>query len=464
MQPDDVVVRYELRGAHRDLMLCRDTEAAAVGRAGSGKTLAACIKLHLTAMKVPNLRGLMLRATHTSLTATTLQTFQKLVAAQALADGSVRWFGGSGKDPAAFRYANGSTITVAGADRPERFLSLEVDRIFCDEAVELSLDIYETLLTRLRGTAGTYRQIVLATNPSYPQHWIKRRADGGNLTMLTSTHRDNPHYANLDGTLTDAGREYMGKLAKLTGVRAQRLREGRWTAAEGVIYEDFEETVHVVKPFPVPASWPLRLAIDWGYTNPAVVQWWREDPDGRLYLQREAYHTRVLVEDIAKQVRAVMDANPDEPVPVEIVCDHDAEDRATLERHLKMTTTPAKKTVSDGIQAVQSRLRAAGDGKPRLFIFRNATIERDSPLADAGKPTSTADEFNGYTWAVKPGGAGGLKEQPLKENDHGMDALRYLVAALDLVGASRVHSPARAGQQQASPGRPGGSVWGQRVG
>lgn len=433
-----------------------------MGRAGSGKTLAASWKLHLTAMQVPNLRGLMLRATHTSLTATTLQTFQRLVAAQALADGSVRWFGGSGKDPAAFRYANGSTITVAGADRPERFLSLEVDRIFCDEAVELSLDIYETLLTRLRGTADTYRQIVLATNPSYPQHWIKRRADAGALTMLTSTHRDNPHYMNADGTLTGPGREYLAKLDKLTGVRAQRLREGRWTAAEGVIFEEFDETVHVIEPFPVPASWPLRLAVDWGYTNPAVLQWWREDPDGRLYLQREAYHTGVLVEDLAKQIRAIMDVNPDEPTPTAIVCDHDAEDRATLERHLGIVTTPARKTVSDGIQAVQSRLRPAGDGKPRLFVFRDATITRDSSLADVGKPTSTADEFNGYTWAVKPGNKGGLKEQPAKENDHGMDAMRYAVAHLDLVRPSRAHNPARASGSGGSGA--GGSRWGQRVG
>ncbi|MFJ6565511.1 hypothetical protein ACIQMV_37855 [Streptomyces sp. NPDC091412] len=139
-------------------MVCRDTEIAAVGRAGSGKTLAACWKLHLTAMKVPGLRALMLRATHTSLTATTLVTFQQQVALAALADGSVRWFGGSGKDPAAFRYANGSTILVVGGDRPEKFLSAELDRIFVDEGVEVTLDLWETLISCLRGQADTYRQ------------------------------------------------------------------------------------------------------------------------------------------------------------------------------------------------------------------------------------------------------------------------------------------------------------------
>jgi phage terminase large subunit len=420
--------------------------------------------MHLTAMQIPNLRGLVLRATHTSLTATTLQTFQRQVAAQALADGSVRWFGGSGKDPAAFRYANGSTITVAGADRPERFLSLEVDRIFCDEAVELSLDIYETLLTRLRGTAGTYRQIVLATNPSYPQHWIKRRADSGALTMLTSTHRDNPHYMNADGTLTEAGREYMAKLDKLTGVRAQRLREGRWTAAEGIIYEDFDEAVHLIDRFDIPADWERRISIDMGYTNPTVVQWWASDPDGRLYLYREIYQTQTLMEDHAKSIRRIIEETG-EPWPAAIICDHDAEDRATLERYLKAVTVPARKNVSAGIQAVQARMRPAGDGKPRLFIMRDATVKRDQSLAEAGKPTSTADEINGYVWAVKPakpGSVGGLKEQPLKENDHGCDALRYLVASVDLGGTPSIGNPARASGGGSS--RDGGSRWGQRVG
>ena len=103
-----------------------------------------------------------------------------------------------------------------------------------------------------------------------------------------------------------------------------------------------------------------------------------------------------------------------------------------------MSTSPAKKTVSDGIQAVQSRLKAAGDGRPRLFLVRGALNERDSELEDAKKPTCTEEEVVGYVWAVKPGTAGGLKEEPVKQDDHGMDAMRYMVAELDLGGRPRV--------------------------
>lgn len=426
------VVRFEARGANLDLLRCRDTEVAAVGRAGTGKTLTACWKMHLAALQVPDMRGLLLRATHVSLTGTTLVTFQRQVAARGLADGSVKWFGGSAKDPPAFRYRKtGAEILVAGGDRPEKFLSAELDRIFVDEAVEVPLDLYETLISRLRGSAPTYKQIVLGTNPSHPGHWIKKRADDGRLTMITSTHRDNPFYVNTDGTFTPAGRDYMEKLDALTGIRRLRLRDGHWAAADGVIYSGYDESLHLIAPFEIPPDWPLYLSIDFGYVNPTVIQWWRQDGDGRLYLVREIYATQTLVEDHAKHIRQIMERFSKEPRPRAIICDHDAEDRATLERHLGMSTIAAKKTVSDGIQAVQSRLRVQADGRPRLFIFRDAVVARDPRLTEAKKPTCTADELPGYVWETKPG-TKGVKEQPLKVDDHGVDALRYLVSQRDL--------------------------------
>lgn len=435
----DSVVRFEPRGANVDLLRCRDAEVAAVGRAGTGKTLTACWKMHLTAMQVPNMRGLMLRATHVSLTSTTLVTFQRQVAAQGLADGSVTWFGGSGKDPAAFRYAKtGATILVAGGDRPEKFLSAELDRIFVDEAVEIGLDLYETLISRLRGVSKTYKQILLTTNPSHPSHWIKRRADAGTMRMITSTHRDNPYYVNRDGSYTEPGSEYMQKLDALTGARRLRLRDGLWVASEGVVFEGWDDSIHMIDRFKPPSSWPRWWSIDLGYTNPFCWQDWREDPDGRLYLVREIYMTRRLAEDHAKQILEVMRQNPDEPQPRAIITDHDAEDRATLEKHLGMSTRPAHKSVSDGIQAVQSRLKTQGDGKARLFIMRGGLVEEDKSLANSGRPTCTAEEIPGYVWAVKPGSGAGLKEEPVKQNDHGCDALRYMCAARDLVGRTRV--------------------------
>ncbi|WP_331723456.1 phage terminase large subunit [Streptomyces atratus] len=476
-------VRYEPRGGAVELLKCRSAEVLICGPAGTGKSLAMLQKLHLTCLAVPGLRALLVRQTHASLTGTTLVTFERTVITEAMAGGLVRWFGGSARQPPAYRYANGSEILVGGLDRPEKFLSSEFDRIAVDEATQITKAAHETLITRLRGGAPTYKQIVCAANPAQPTHWLKQRADSGTMQMIYSRHRDNPAYVNTDGTLTEIGTAYLDKLDALTGVRRLRLLQGQWSAAEGMVYEGWDDAVHLVDTFPIPAAWPRWWSVDFGYSNPFVLQCWALDPDGRLYLYREIYRTQRLVEDHALDILRLVrrcaiccEATATghdcqtcpkcrlewtEPMPEAVISDHDAEDRATLERHLKLPTTAARKTVSPGIQMMQSRLKVAGDGKPRLFLLKGALVERDPLLVEAKRPTCTEEELPGYVWAVKPGGE--LKEEPVKQDDHGMDAARYMVAQLDLVGRSQVHSPARQGRSE-SAGSSAASRYGRSIG
>lgn len=431
----DAIVRYEPRGAARQLFQERGDEVFMAGPAGTGKSLACLFRLHLIALHNPDMRGLIFRKTAVSLGSTTLVTWEKKVIADALARGIVKWFGGSAREAPGYRYSNGAKIDVAGMDKPEKIMSAEYDLVFGDEATELTLNDWESVGTRLRNGRLSWQQQMGACNPSAPTHWIKQRCDQGQARMLVSRHRDNPAYVNADGTLTEVGRAYLAKLDALTGVRKSRLRDGTWAAAEGLIYGAFDETVHLVDPFQIPAAWTRWMTVDFGFTNPAVIQWWAEDGDGRLFLYREIYHTQRLVEDLARQAKELMlwpSGQRKEPRPRAVICDHDAEGRATLEKHLGMGTIAANKQVSPGIQAVQARLKVAGDGRPRLFIVRDALVERDAELDETKKPCSTQEEITGYVWAVKPGGT--VPEAPLKESDHGMDAMRYMVAERDLVG------------------------------
>jgi phage terminase large subunit len=121
-----------------------------------------------------------------------------------------------------------------------------------------------------------------------------------------------------------------------------------------------------------------------------------------------------------------------EPKPRAVITDHDAEGRATFEKAIGISTAPAHKKVLEGIQATQGRLKFAGDGKPRIYILHDSLVERDRALIDAKKPTCTAEELPGYIWQNND------KEAPVKENDHGCDAMRYLVADRDLGGRPRV--------------------------
>ncbi|MET8987748.1 phage terminase large subunit [Nonomuraea wenchangensis] len=428
------VHRYEPRGAVLELFRRKDGEILLSGAAGTGKSVGALMKVHLACLARPGIRALLVRKTHASLTASTLVTFRQMVAAEALQAGLVRFYGGSAQEPASFKYANGSVIVVGGLDRATRLLSTEFDLAFVDEAIEVTEEDLDTIVTRLRHGKLSYQQLILATNPGPPTHHLKLRADASRTVFLYSTHEDNPRMYQ-DGQWTEYGRDYLAKLDTLTGARYERMRWGKWVSAEGLVYETFDPAVHLVDRFDVPDTWTRWWSVDFGYSNPFVWQDWAEDPDGRLYLVREIYKTKTLVEDHAKRILSLVKDQHGGwigPRPRAVLCDHDAEDRATLERHLGMSTVAAKKTVSDGIQAVQTRWRAAGDGKPRLYLMRDALIERDTELSDAKKPTGTAEEVLAYVWDNQPGKP--PKETPVKQNDHGMDAMRYMVAERDLGG------------------------------
>lgn len=409
------------RGAAAELWRYQGPEIMLSGPAETGKTWACLQKLVALAWKYPGMQGVIIRKTYQSMHGSTLQTLRRILGKES----PVKPYGG--EKPEWFEWPNGSRVYVAGIDNPSKALSSERDIVYINQAEELEIDDYEVLRTRNTGRAGMmpYAQTFGDCNPGMPAHWIMQRAKQGILKLLYSRHEDNPTLYDDAGNITEQGKRTMAVLDALTGVRYKRLRLGLWVAAEGMVYEEWDRSVHVIDRFEIPKEWRRFRVIDFGFTNPFVCQWWAQDPDGRLYRYREIYMTGLLVQDAARMINKLSEGEDIEFT----VADHDAEDRATLERQ-EVWTYPADKDISPGIQAVQARLRVAADHKPRIFFLRGSLVEVDSELESARKPTCTEDEFEGYVWAKTPGGML-RKELPVKENDHGLDCTRYLCYHLD---------------------------------
>lgn len=447
--------RYKPRGAARQIFSERGPEVVLVGAAGTGKTRANLEKLHAMALlngacpkncKTEHehhdraFRGLIVRKTLVSLTSTAVVTYKEHVAKEALDAGIVSFYGGSRDEPPQYRYSNGSKIMLAGMDNPTKVMSSEFDVILVVEATELTITDWEKCKTRLRNGRISFQQILADCNPEAPSHWLKRRADEGVTKMLVSKHVDNPTLFDDNGVPTARGKAYLDTLNQLTGVRKLRLTKGIWAAAEGVIWERFDEQAHISDRKRLPFEWSRYWAVDFGYTNPFVWQQWAKDPDGRLWLEKEIYQTKTLVSDHAEHILQIMknkDGSWKYPRPRAIICDHDAEDRATLERSFGMGTIAAHKAVSDGLQAVDNRMKIQPDGLPRILFLRDALVRLDEDLKERGLPFSTLQEIPGYVWEPSPDGKP-LKDKPLKENDHGCDATRYMIAYHDLKGRARV--------------------------
>lgn len=420
-RPPPETAYFEPFGAARDLILDKSPELLISGPAGTGKSRACLEKVHLVAERYPGSRLLLVRKTRRSLTASGLVTLEQ----QVIPPGHPALDGPQRTHRSRYLYPNGSEIDLAGLDQPTRIMSTEYDLIYVQEATELSEDEWELLTTRLRNHRLPWQQLLGDCNPGPPSHWLRQRSTAGGLKLLESRHEDNPTLWAGRGW-TPEGETYIKRLEQLTGHRLARLRYGRWVAAEGAVYPEFDRRIHLIPSADLPPLARRWRVIDFGFTNPFVCQWWGEDSDGRLYLTREIYHTRRLVEDHARQIEVLSQGES----YAEMICDHDAEGRATLERHLGVRTLPAQKDVEAGLEAVKARLRLAGDGKPRLMLVEDAVHEVDSELLEAKRPWSTEQEFDHYLYPQsRPGRS--EPEQPVKEHDHGMDAMRYLVEHVD---------------------------------
>src|SRR5262249_31980716 len=149
---------------------------------------------------------------------------------------------------------------------------------------------------------------------------------------------------------------------------------------EGLVWEGWDPDLHLIDWFLPPRAWPRYVVVDFGFSVPFCAQFWAKDPDGRVYLYREIYHTEKLVEDHARRIKELLTEEGLERPPT-VVCDPaDGEGRATLTRHLKVPTVAADKdTALAGIQEAGERFVVAGDGKPRLFLMRGALAHEPDP-------------------------------------------------------------------------------------
>ncbi|MFA4972559.1 MAG: terminase large subunit [bacterium] len=404
--PDGVV----MRGAAKELWLCKDHEVIISGPAETGKTYAALHKLDALLWKYPRAQAVIVRKTYKSTVGSVLQTFANKVACKA-----VRPFGAA--HPEWYDYPNGSRLWVGGMDNSDKVLSSERDFVYVNQAEELELSDWETLATRCTGRAGNspYAQLFGDCNPSVLDHWIRKRAAAGALVLLRSRHQDNPALYDAWGNLTEQGERSLAVLDALTGVRRKRLLEGEWATAEGAVYEEFARDVHVARRT---VAWrAVVLGVDEGYTNPGVILAVGVDGDGRVHVIEEFCQRHVLQGAFVMEAQRMARAYHVSAVYV----DPSAAGLIAEMRSIGLPAIAGNNEVTPGIQAVKATLAVAGDGKPRFSADPSCV--------------NLISEFESYIWKENDGSR---REEPEKMNDHTMDALRYAIQGITRQAAGAV--------------------------
>lgn len=279
-----------------------------------------------------------------------------------------------------------------------------------DEVTTWPESVFQMLKSRLDKPGAKFDG---TCNPEGPYHWLKKdvidKKDELNVKHWHFTLDDNPF---LDP-------EFVESLKKeYSGVWYQRYILGLWVMAEGVIYDMFSESDHVVKKLPkMKKRW---VGVDYGTTNPTVFLLLGLGADDNLYVISEWSW------DSKEKGRQMTDKEYSEAfrkwcfknqvVPSSVFVDPSAKSfMLQLNRDGVRRVIAADNSVEDGIRVVSSLL-----GMNRLFVHESCK--------------GVIEEFHAYVWDEKAQERG--EDKPVKANDHRMDALRYGIYSMPSIWRS----------------------------
>lgn len=405
----------------QEFMEAIEREVMFSGSFGAGKTRAGCEKGYFLSMKYPGNRGLIIRKQFTALRHTTMDSWFREVRPNSASYGY-------NQETHIDRLKNGSEVIFLGLnDDPSRVGSLQVGWIFMDEAIEFTEADYMMLLGRLRLNRVPFRQLFMATNPGSPQHFLYKRF------VLDRDPTRKVVYANSLNNPNNPD-DYIQSLAAFKGIYRERFVLGKWVGFEGLVYGNADPSEVIIEPFEIPKHWPRYRGIDFGYTNPFVCQWWTRCPDddegkevdgiprAGWYLYRQLYCSQRTVNTHAALINGFK-----EPI-ADTICDWDAEDRATLDE-AGVYTSIANKDIGPGVQTCWSMFE-----NKRIHIFHDSLLFEDAYLEAQHLPVNTQQELPNYRWpALKESERDNRnpKEVPVDKDNHGMDAMRYVLHTVD---------------------------------
>ncbi len=269
----------------------------------------------------------------------------------------------------------------------------------CDEFTTYPENFFQMLKSRLSEPGACCD---LTANPEGPSHWAKKFIDETpGLKAWHFTLDDNPF---LDPAfVAQLKREY-------TGVWYQRYILGLWVAAEGAVYSMFDTAAHVVDNLPaMRAYW---VGIDYGTTAPTVFLLLGQGVDDCLYVADEwrydsAQHSGRTRTDVQYGVAYREWIARQETPPRFVFVDPSA---ASFIAQLH----------ADGVRGL-----AHADNEVLPGIMRVASLLSAKRLKVHKHCVGLIAELTGYVWDPKATQRG--EDVPLKLNDHGPDALRYVI-------------------------------------
>lgn len=280
---------------------------------------------------------------------------------------------------------------------------LTLGGVLLDEVALMPRSFVEQAVARCSVTGS---KLWFNCNPENPLHWFNKewieKAEDKNCLYLHFVMEDNP---SLSPSIIERYRSLY------SGAFFERFVEGKWVAAEGLVYPFFSTANNCVNG--VPECEKFYISCDYGTVNPFSLGLWGEcsgvwyridecywssKKEGSQKTDEEYYEMLVSLAGDRKIEAVIAD-----PSAVSFM--------ECIRRHGKFRVLPAKNDVSDGIRRVSEALKC---GKIKICTHCTDIIR----------------EFGLYRWDLSA-----AKDSPRKEYDHAMDDMRYFVSTVLYGGA-----------------------------
>ncbi|MBQ8792732.1 MAG: terminase family protein, partial [Clostridia bacterium] len=286
----------------------------------------------------------------------------------------------------------------------EKFQGSSLDFVWFDE--EPPYDIYQECRMRVLDRKG---EIFGTMTPLKGLTWVY------NEIYLNDKKDETVWYEEMewaDNPYLDKNEiEAMSK--SMSADELESRRYGKFMQCGGLVYNEFDENIHVIEPFNVPKEWYDNISIDPGLNNPLSAHWYAQDFDGNVYViaehfdkGRDVNYHATRIKEISKRldwhytngkISALIDSAATQRTlassksVVDLFYDNDI-----------LVNPKVNKDMFSGINKVKSYLKD-GEGKAHLFIFKNCV--------------NLISEIKGYWW--------GDNDLPVKKDDHCLDEMRY---------------------------------------
>lgn len=297
-------------------------------------------------------------------------------------------------------YLYGREIRLLGANDEKAASKIKGSTLagaYIDELSEIPESFYKMTLSRLSVSGAV---LLATTNPDSPNNYVF-------TDIIENEDISRRCWKFLLDDNTFLPKEYIENIKKeYTGVFFERYILGNWVIAEGLVYPDYDNTVKTE-----PREYTeYAVSMDYGTQNPTVMLLWGRH-GGTWYAVREYEHSgretniqKTDAEYYAELEKLCSDVPVQPGAKIELIIDPSAASFiAVAQQGHRFKVRKADNDVLNGIRNTASAL-----SDKRILI--NDCCAR------------TIREFGLYSWDSRA-----AEDAVIKEDDHGMDAVRYFI-------------------------------------